>query len=152
MVHGRLGGLALWCAVLGAGCGYSLGRAPVVGARLGEVTAPMAEPGLAEALTASLAAELARRTAADGPALGARIVEASVRPAAIGGAAQEAQLTVLFRLEDAELSLSARRAFALVEGDPEATAAARAATFGALSAELCAEAVPRLLSAPGAGG
>ena len=139
----------LLTALLGMlGCGYTLGRAPTAAPSytLAPVRAPSAEPGLAEAVERALADAVARRAAlGSGPVLSAEVLSAEVRPAAVGGAIQEARLSIRVRLDGAEgLTVSASRAFPL-GADPESTAALRAEAFSSLAAELSAEAVLRLL-------
>jgi len=135
------------------GCGWSLGRAPSAHpvVALGEVRALTIEGALREDLRRAIAAEVADRTRLGrGPLLSAEVLETEVRSVAPGGDLQEARLVVRFALEGAgAATVEGRRTFSLSQGDPVVTDEARRAAFTALSRELAAEAVSRLLSTPG---
>ncbi|MBN1334432.1 MAG: hypothetical protein JXB39_00570 [Deltaproteobacteria bacterium] len=145
--------LALAVASVAYGCAWHAGTPPHgPGLLVGEVTAPVAEPGVADALRQSLGTAIRRRGAVGPEVLKARVEEASFVPAAGGiGAvgAWTATLRVRFeRIGAHPRELVLARALLVPAPDPGSSAGlppARAAAFVALAGDLAEEAVEVLL-------
>lgn len=121
------------------------------------MTAPVAQPGVADALGTALAQELARRGALGEPGsaeLHCRVLaaEAGVAGAGVNGVRlQRARLQVEVVLAAAparRLVLEATRSYAVHSSDPLGAAREREAAFAALSEELARDAVAWAVAAP----
>lgn len=124
-----------------------LGRPAPTSARVGQVEAAVAEPGVVEAVQAGLGDGLARRGALGGALrVDCVVVEAVVTPAAVsskGGRVERARLAVRYALSGprpASVVLRAERSYVVSVTDALATERARAAAFAALARQLGAEA------------
>lgn len=138
--------LVVACAGLSvASC--HLGRPPATAARVGHVDAPVAEPGVPEAVRGGLSAALARRSALGGTrVIDCQILVAESLPDAVGqdGAqVHRARLQVRYAVSGsrpAQVTLAAERSFRLPVGDSLAAERARAAAFATLARQLGTEA------------
>jgi len=150
----RVVGLLLLPWLLSLGCGYRVGRPPVtLGLCLGEVRAPVAEPGVADAMSAALAAAIRRAGAHGERGILVQVRRADFQPSASRAGsvlAWEAVLEVSFVLsgpQARELTLKRSMVVVTPAGGMQPNQL-RSPAFEQLAVVLADEAVSSFLYAP----
>ena len=152
MVHGKAVNRITFF-MLAFVCACHLGRpaTPTVRYHVGQVVAPVAEPGLADALKGSLAAALTERAMlgeAEGEAINIAVLAATSIPTGVGPSSQvhTARLQFSVQVGKRRAQFSAERSFTVIDTVQGATA--RAEAFLILSQNLSKDAALWIASAP----
>ena len=136
---------------LALACHVGRPSAPTAHYQVGQVVAPVAEPGLADALKSGLSAALSQRSMlgeAESKRVNIAVLAATTVPTGVGPSSQvhTARLQFSVQVGDRRAQFSAERSYTVIDTVQGATA--RSEAFSALARHLSADAALWIASAP----